>query len=367
MKNIQQGKFYAKTGSTWQYSGKDIPDREGRVDGRVMDHVNLIEAKYISTPNELKTLDLARVAQYFTVDVITDVAFGKPFGFLAADDDLHDYIKSLGPLMPVLELLANITWLCSILDNKYVKKLLTPTANDGSAMGKMIAVAQEAVARRYKPGAEQIQDMLGSFMKNGITQLEAESESLLQVMAGSDSTATAIWIIMYLIMTNPSVHTKLRAEIDEADKNKQLSWPVLTEAEAKTLPYLQAVIKEGLRTWPPVTGLAIKWVPPSGEALEDGRVIPGGTRMAWSWWGMQHNQDIYGSDAHYFRPDRWLELEPGSERLVRMERTQELIFGSGRYGCLGKSLAFVELNKVFATVCLLRFLECGLFKLLLGC
>lgn len=36
-----------------------------------------------------------------------------------------------------------------------------------------------------------------------------------------------------------------------------------------------------------------------------------------------------------------------------MERAHELIFGYGRYGCLGKSLATVELHKVIATVCFL--------------
>jgi cytochrome P450 len=316
-----------------------------------LDLVNLIEAKYISTPSKLKILDLARVAQYFTIDVLTDVAFGYPFGFLAADDDLHDYIKSLGPLMPFMELNSNITWIASILNSKYMKKLMTPTANDGSGMGKMIGVAQEAVARRYEPGAEQKEDMLGSFIRHGLTQLQAESESLLQVMAGADSTATAVRIIMYFIMTNPLVYMKLRAELDEADRRKALSWPVLSDAEAKALPYLQAVIKEGLRAWPPGIGISTKWVPPEGDTLEDGRFIPGGTRIGWSAWGTQHNKEIYGDDAWYFRPERWLELEPGSERLLRMERTHELIFGNGRYGCLGKTLAFIELNKVFATVC----------------
>jgi cytochrome P450 len=326
-----------------------------------MDFVNLIESKYLSTSQELKALDLARVSQYFTLDVLTDVAFGYPFGFLAADDDLHDYIKSLGPLMPFMELQSNITWLSRILNNKYVKKLMTPTANDGSGMGKMIGVAQQAVAERYKPGAEQKEDMLGSFIKHGLTQLQAESESLLQVMAGADSTATAVRVIMYLIITNPLVYAKLRAELDDADRKNLLVWPVLTNAQAISLPYLQAVIKEGLRAWPPGVGISTKWVPPEGDTLEDGRFIPGGTRIGWSAWGTQHNKEIYGDDAYYFRPERWLELEPGSKTLLRMERTHELIFGNGRYGCLGKSLAFIELNKVFATV---RNLSAHCIKLL---
>jgi cytochrome P450 len=89
------------------------------------------------------------------------------------------------------------------------------------------------------------------------------------------------------------------------------------------------------------------------EKLEDGRFISGGTRIGWSPWSTQHNKDIYGDDAHYFRPERWLELESGSEKLLRMERPHELIFGNGRYGCLGKTLAMIEQNKAFPTVCYL--------------
>jgi cytochrome P450 len=308
-----------------------------------MDFVNLIETHYLSTPDKLKVMDLARVSQYFTLDVITDMAFGYPFGFLAANADLYNYISSFGPLMPIFELQANITWIGAILNNPWIKKLLSPTANDGSAVGQMIGVAQQAVKERYKPGAEQKDDMMTSFMRRGITQLEAESESLLQVFAGADSTATAVRMIMYLIMTNPPVQAKLLAELNSA----KLTWPVATEAEAKSLPYLQAVIKEGLRAWPPGVGISTKLVPAEGEMLEDGRFIPGGTRIGWSAWGAHHDKSIYGEDAHFFRPERWLEA---GDQLGQMEKVQDLMFGSGRYGCLGKSLAMVELNKIFVTV-----------------
>jgi cytochrome P450 len=177
--------------------------------------------------------------------------------------------------------------------------------------------------------------MLGSFIKHGVTQLQAESESLLQVMAGADSTATAVRIIMYFIMINPLVYIKLRAELDDTNKRRILSWPGLSDAEAKSLHYLQAVINEGLRARPQGIGISTKWSPPEGDTLGDGRFIPSGMRIGWSAWGTQY-KETYGDDASYFSPERWLELEPGSERLLRMERTRELIFGNGRYEFLGK-------------------------------
>lgn len=174
-----------------------------------------------------------------------------------------------------------------------MKRLLAPKADDGSAMGRMIGAAQEALAKRFQSQAEQKEDVLGSLIKRGLTLVEVENESLLQVMAGVDSTATAIRMIMYFIMTNPRVYMKLQGELDEGDRKKTLSWLVLSDAEARSLPYLQAVIKS-LRTWSPGVGIATKWSAPEGDTLEDGRFIPGGRGVAWSAWGVQHNNEIYG-------------------------------------------------------------------------
>ena len=56
-----------------------------------------------------------------------------------------------------------------------------------------------------------------------------------------------------------------------------------------------------------------------------------------------------------FRPERWLETpEP---QLQEMERSVELIFGYGRFKCLGRSVALVELNKIFVEVCELFYLQ----------
>ena len=49
-----------------------------------------------------------------------------------------------------------------------------------------------------------------------------------------------------------------------------------------------------------------------------------------------------------YRPERW--LESSEEDLVRMKRSADLLFGSGRYQCLGRNLALLELRKVLSTV-----------------
>ncbi|KAI1015381.1 hypothetical protein LB504_010958 [Fusarium proliferatum] len=94
----------------------------------------------------------------------------------------------------------------------------------------------------------------------------------------------------------------MRAEINQA----KLSLPVVTDAEARAIPYLQAVIKEGLRIHPPVVGLMSKEVPQGGDTFK-GQYLPQGTKIGYCAWGIFRRTDIWGEDSDEFRPERWLD------------------------------------------------------------
>jgi len=145
--------------------------------------------------------------------------------------------------------------------------------------------------------------------------------------------------MLYLI-ANPRVVQILRAEINST----QLSWPVIAHTEGREMPYLQAVIKEGLRMWPPIVHLAAKTVPRGGDTFK-GIFLPEGTRVSQCLWGLMRRKDIWGPDADAFRPERWLEAEP--ERLKAMLDTADLVFSTGKWQCLGRNIAQMELNKIF--------------------
>jgi len=111
------------------------------------------------------------------------------------------------------------------------------------------------------------------------------------------------------------------------------------------------VIFEGLRIHAPFTGLIAKEVPAGGDTIH-GEFVPGGTRIAHNTWAVLRRADIFGQDAELFRPERWLDSD--TAKIDSMQRTTELVFGHGRWGCAGKIVAFLELNKVFVEVRLLR-------------
>lgn len=67
------------------------------------------------------------------------------------------------------------------------------------------------------------------------------------IIAGGESTASAIRSILVHIMTTPRVYIKLKAEIKAALDDGTVSSPIQMD-QALKLPYLQAVIYEGLRS-----------------------------------------------------------------------------------------------------------------------
>jgi cytochrome P450 len=161
-------------------------------------------------------------------------------------------------------------------------------------------------------------------------------------IAGSDTRATALRATFLHIITIPRLHDKLLTEIS----NATLSSPI-SDAEAKKLPYLQAVFKEGLRIYPPVAGLMAKKVHPGGDTI-NGVLVPGGTQIGYGAWGIFRNKKIWGDDADAFQPEKWLE----GGNIQEQELALELIFAARRYQCLRKNVALMELNKVFVEVCL---------------
>ena len=94
--------------------------------------------------------------------------------------------------------------------------------------------------------------------------------------------------------------------------------------------------------WPPATGLLSKKTPPEGDTI-NGVFVPGGIDIGQCAWGVQRSKQIYGVDSMVFRPERW--LEASGERLEKMEKTVGLVWGYGKYMCLGKNIAFLKLNK----------------------
>lgn len=186
----------------------------------------------------------------------------------------------------------------------------------------------------------------GSFIRNGLTQAECELECVFSITAGSDNSATAIRITLLNVISNPRVYARLKHEIFDAVRHGRASNPV-TMDEAKALDYLRTVMYEGLRMRAPTPGLFLKTVPPEGDHI-DGKFIPAGVGVGTNSSAVLASRELFGEDADTFRPERFLEVSAG--RRADMERDVEVVFGYGRWVCMGKNIVWLELYKVLFEV-----------------
>jgi steroid 17alpha-monooxygenase/17alpha-hydroxyprogesterone aldolase len=157
-------------------------------------------------------------------------------------------------------------------------------------------------------------------------------------MAGMETTASTLcWALLYLIH-NPNVQQKLHQELDQVIGPDRL--PKLVDK--KHLPYLEATITDTLRI-SSLLSLAFPHKTTVDTTLQ-GYSIPKGTTVLTNLWSLHHDPEIW-DDPNEFRPRRFLN-EGGNFVPPKAERF--LPFLAGRRGCLGESLARIEVFLVLA-------------------
>ncbi|KAI8249964.1 Cytochrome P450 monooxygenase lolP1 [Colletotrichum sp. SAR 10_77] len=323
------------------YSGRDNPEFEKTVDREVERLLLLIRHKMLSTEQETRPVDFQALARFFALDALSSLAFGRPFGHLDNGEDLYGYVGAVARALRVLWLIRSLPVLRAMTFSDITFQYFGPKPTDKSGPGRLMGVNHDIIEARWnEPDAKGRNDMLGLFMRNGLSKEECEAETMTHIVAGSDT--TAMYGVMLYIVSSPPVYRRLKGEIQKAINDGAVSQPI-TLQEAKQLPYLQAVVLEGFRMKNQQTYGHFKTAPASGDEL-DGVFIPPGTPIGHNSVALARKAAIFGSDPDTFRPERFLDIP--EEKGAEMNRALSILFGGGRWQCAGKPLAFLMINKV---------------------
>lgn len=172
---------------------------------------------------------------------------------------------------------------------------------------------------------------------------------LSNVIAGSDTTASAMCSAVYHILKHPKVYTKLCEELRSADLSVPCQWN-----EIQKLPYLDAVMRESMRINPGVGLLVERVVPKGGFTLPDGRFVAEGTIVGMNPCVINRDSGIFGDEPDAFVPERWLptENESGEKYQSRLQgmKGADFNFGAGPRACIGRHLSQLESYKFIATI-----------------
>jgi cytochrome P450 len=156
--------------------------------------------------------------------------------------------------------------------------------------------------------------------------LAIPAECMDHLAAGIDTTGDGLCFLMYhLSLPHPEsqrIQSLLRQELIGSMAQEP-------HVPFDKLPYLDAVVKEGLRCFPPIPMSFPRYVPAGGRMIS-GAWIPEGTIVSCQPWTIHKDEDVFPRPLEFI-PERWLEEEGKAER-DRMF----FAFSAGSRGCLGR-------------------------------
>jgi cytochrome P450 len=201
--------------------------------------------------------------------------------------------------------------------------------------------------RRLKAGTERPDIMYYILKVNGpkgmsIPEIES-SMNVLSVGGSHNSSSTMSGITNYLVK-NPTCLQKLAAEVRGAHK----SIDDITFASLIKLPYLNAVIEEGLRIAPPFPAGLPRCVPEGGDTV-CGEFLPGGTHVQVNSWALQRVSKAFAL-ANEFHPERWLPNQAPDSPFINDDKAASQQFSVGPRRCLGEALAYAELRLMLGSM-----------------
>ncbi|GIJ90957.1 hypothetical protein Asppvi_009922 [Aspergillus pseudoviridinutans] len=287
-----------------------------------------------------RALDLFTWMQFYAFDVIGEITLGRSFGLLEAGHDKDGLLRavhvgsiSYGSMVGLIPKIHPwYLWLQKVL----------PIESHWKVTQRVIL--REIGARLEGVSTSDRKDFLAKCVElskaGKLDQSTTNNVLGMNIGAGSDTTGISMSAIIYFLMKHPSCLQKLRDEIETADRQGNLSNPV-TFQEAQKLPYLQATIKEALRLHAAV-GQILSRVVPDGGAQIAGRHFPQGTVVGVNAWVVHSDENIWGKNAHEFRPERWLVEK---EQLAFLDQNY-LAFGAGSRTCIGKNISLLEMTKL---------------------
>ncbi|KAK4495343.1 hypothetical protein PRZ48_013674 [Zasmidium cellare] len=367
--NVQKAKFYEAfwatkdSASTHSSIDKSIHARKRRVlshafsdaaiksmENHILAHVrqfcenlagmtNFASQQSVENKGYGSAVDVSDQANYLTFDIMGDLCFGKAFGMLSAPTNRFaiDLIGNAahrhlicGTYLPIHEY---------HLDKLFFRKIAAGRA-------RYMQYSKAQAGERMKMGMDvDRKDFFYYLLKAkdpetgaGFTTPELWGESNLLIIAGSDTTSTALTAAIFYLVHNPS---KLSILADEIRSTFSETEDIRMGSTLSSLPYLRAVLDESMRLSPSVGGLLPREVLPGGISI-DGHTIPAGTVVGVPHYAIHHNETYYPS-PFTFTPERWLSSP-------ELAQSAFCPFSVGPRGCIGKGMAYAEMGVALARV-----------------
>ncbi|KAJ5204915.1 cytochrome P450 monooxygenase [Penicillium cinerascens] len=316
------------------FSEKGMRDQEPMI----RKYVDILLEKLHEGAKLGKSLVLSDWYNFTTFDIIGDLAFGEPFGCLEGSN-YDGWIQSIfdsGRLGTILQALSFYPSLKRLL-----LSLVPQSLKDAQKKHKDLTKAK--MLRRMAITKER-HDLIEGLLKRK-DELELNVEKLVAnakilIIGGSETTASLLSGVTYLLLTNPEAYENLKGEVRSTFKSQD----DINLISVNKLPYMLACLDEGMRMYPPIAN-GLPRVCPQGGCTVLGEYIPEDTYLSIHQWALYRRHE-YFKEPNTYHPERWM----GDPRFESDRRDAFQPFHLGPRNCLGRNLAYSEMRLILALI-----------------
>lgn len=273
-----------------------------------------------------------------TFDTLGDLQFGESFHSLESREE-HFWISAIFLGVKLGMLLTIFHHFPPLQAKWFLPRIINNKAR------AHFTWASKQIEKRMSRDTERpdfMKYILNNSEEKGISRDEIDSNATLLILAGSETSATTCTAATWFLVKNPATLEKLQDEVRSSFKSIEQ----ITVASASKLPYLHAVIQEALRLHPAQPISVTRLVDRPGVTVSDYQ-IPVGTRVGIPQKTACHLPSNFVEPQAFF-PERWLkDAGPKFDADVKAASEPFLV---GPRNCLGKSLAWAEMNLILAKV-----------------
>ncbi|KAK5657887.1 hypothetical protein OQA88_2436 [Cercophora sp. LCS_1] len=289
-----------------------------------------------------EVVDIVSWFNYTTFDIIGDLSFGQPFGCLERSET-HPWVEiifaSVGQFGVVVSMRRHVPFVLSFIRTVFPGSI-------GKPIVEQAKYARRQVDKRLESGGER-RDFIDSMVKTSgdkelLTREEIAENARMLVLAGSETTATALSGTVYLLAKHKEVQKKLAEEVRREFKTEE----DIDLFSVQRLGYMLAVLDESMRVIPPVPSSLPRVCQRGGDVIA-GKWVPEGTGLDIFPTAMFRSEDNF-IDADKFLPERWFEDKSRDKRFAKDKRDAFEPFSVGPRNCIGKNLAYVEMRLIMA-------------------
>ncbi|CAA7038107.1 unnamed protein product [Microthlaspi erraticum] len=309
-----------------------------------------LERSYMNLVDKAKkkeSVDIKKEAMELIGNIICRMSFGRRFTeeIGEADSVQGSVIKSSGTKK---KMILEILFFFEILLFRQVEKLgISLFKKDITAVLKKLNELLEKILLEHKekPNMNGYNDMMdvllsvyeGENADYKITKNHIKAFFVELIFGGIDTNVITIQWTMAEIVNNPIIMERLREEIDSVVGKSRL----IQETDLPNLPYLQAVIKEGLRLHPPVPQILREF---QQGCKIGGFFVPEKTKLIVNLYAVMRDPDFW-EDPLEFKPERFLTSSRSGQEEERNEQAMKYLpFGGGRRGCPASKLSYMALG-----------------------